>query len=201
MPVTWGVNAEGEMEEIVTADIEVAGAPVYLTPPIEIPPNPIQAPSPPDQVMGGGGTPFEVSSGAFKMPAYITPIPPNDQRSQHWEVQPTYDGNGEETGGYENVLVTDPALPYNPGVGSEFYPDTPVVPLPQTPSPGGDKAVVDLPSTPVPSGAEVPAVVTSVPIPGPITGKVAGFDLSQVPLWAWVVGAMLAVGLVARWKA
>src|SRR6266496_1046973 len=142
---------------------DVTAAPKYV-PEITstpIPPNPVIAPPPEGQIKGTGGTIFGIVSGAIKPPVTLAPyIMPTMK-------EPLYD------------------LPDN----DAYAPMAPYAPLIQAKPPAGTQAYVTPPKVPAPVKSNVPPVVTSVPSLGPITGKVAGFDLATVPLWAWLLGA------------
>ena len=138
-------------------------APEYMPVGAPVPPNPIIAPPPPQQYRGEGGTPFLDGSG-FNQPTvylrpYIIPVPPS-----------------------ESVLYGIPET-------ETYYPNAPAVPQIIAKKPAGTGANVTPPPVPPPAKLPVPAVVSPTVKPGPVTGNVGGFDLSRVPLWAWLVGA------------
>lgn len=141
--------------------LPVIAAPEYVPVGAPVPPNPVTAPPPPVQFRGAGGTPFLITSGA-RSPAVYSPA-----------IIPTY----------------KPFL-YDVPDTAAYNPNAPAVPLPVAKAPAGTKANVPVPVVVPPSKVPVPATQTPTQAPpGPVSGNVGGFDLSRVPLWAWLVGA------------
>jgi len=54
----------------------------------------------------------------------------------------------------------------------------------------GEEATMPVVEGQQPAKEEIPPTRESVQRPGPISGTVAGFDLSRVPLWAWLTVAV-----------
>lgn len=178
---------------------DVTPMPTYVPATAPIPPNPVIAPPPDGQFKGVGGTSFYLYSGIARPPIvlqpYIIPMPPKE---------PLYD------------------LPAN----DAYAPMAPAVPMIVPKAPTGSKANVlpppimgvwtnsmtgqtkvgpnDAPPNNMAgwtwraTAKDVPAVVTSVPSPGFLKGNVAGFDLSRVPSWAWLVAGALVLSKVLR---
>lgn len=65
----------------------------------------------------------------------------------------------------------------------------PVLPNPVLPGRPGDKQTMPVPTGQQPTKPAVAPAVNALQQPGPITGNVAGFDLSRIPFWGWLVGA------------
>ncbi len=138
-------------------------APVYVPVGDPVPPNPVTDTPPPDQTRGTGGTIFAVTAGIIAPPVYRPMIIPTFQPPELYP-SPTPDG---------------------------YYPNAPAVPQIIAPAKPGTRANVMPPPVPPPAKQPVPANATPTEMPGPIKGTVAGFDLTRVPLWAWLVGAAL----------
>lgn len=142
--------------------LPVISAPVYVPVGDPVPPNPIIAPPPPGQFRGEGGTSFIISAGGIQPPVYRPSIIPT-------YIPNTYD-----------IPVTD-----------AYNPQDPAAPMIIAPAPGGTRANVPVPTVPPPAKPPVTGNPTPTEMPGPISGTVAGFDLTRIPLWAWLAGAAL----------
>lgn len=142
--------------------LPVIGAPVYVPVGAPVPPNPIIALPPVNQFRGAGGTPFIVSAGGSQPPVYRPAI------------IPTYIPNA-----------------YDIPVVDTFNPQDPAAPMIIAPAPDGTKSNILPPKVRPPAKPPVTGNPTPTVMPGPISGTVAGFDLTRIPLWAWLAGAAL----------
>lgn len=158
---------------LATPPIVPMSAPAFVPPtdPI-IPPNPLTAPAPSYQFRGEGGTPFMARPSVYLYPLTITE-PSKDYTRD-------LSGYGAMPDRNKDAVPANPVLPGRPGEDQ-----TMPVPTGQRPA----KPMVLPPVQPVqpPPPAPVPATGG-----GPVTGVVAGFDLSRVPFWAWLAVAALA---------
>lgn len=177
-------------------------APMPISPPLDapVPPNPVTAPPPDGQIRGEGGTLFAVSSGLLKPLVYLQPYTPalpkpvlyaTPEPEDFAPMAPVTPVPNVTPPAGTNANVKNAVLWRNTITGrTAFSPyDTP-------PDKSSGWVLANTPAKqPVPgSTAPVPQTTNAVSRdsqPGPITGKVAGFDLSRVPLWAWLVGAAL----------
>lgn len=137
-------------------------APEYTPVGAPIASNPIIAPPPPQQFRGTGGTPFVDSAGISQPAVYLRPY---------------------------IISTPSPADLYDTPATDTYNPNSPATPAPLQPKAPGTGANVTPRPVPPPAKPPVPAAVSKTVMPGPISGNVAGFDLSRVPLWAWLVGA------------
>lgn len=153
---------------LVAPSITPTPAPTYV-PPVSTPMalTPVAAPPSPGSTLGTGGTPFSISSGLVRLSPWLTRL--------------------TRLGG---------STPYT---GTMPTPVRPIAPeTPSVPAPGGSGTVMPVPSVPRVPKPKLGDATEPVPTPsprGPVQGTVAGFDLSTVPLWAWLVAAA-----VVGWK-
>lgn len=155
--------------------IAPAAAPEYQ-PPVSVPmvQDPVEAPAPVGQIRGSGGTSFQVSAGSIKLQPYVLP--------------PVIRNDGDS-----GLYVPPPNDAYNPNAPAPLTPETMARP--------GDSTIQPVPRGIVPGKPAIAPAVPAVPVPkvaGPIKGNVLGFDLSLVPLWAWIVGAALVGARVLK---
>lgn len=133
-------------------------------------------------------------------PSYVPPtdptIPPNPVIAPPPPNQ--YFGRGGTPFGARPRLYVEP-LVYGDEYDKRLYPldpragtnDGKVAREQVLPPRPGEKKVMPVPRGDQPTKPPVPPAIEPVQKPGPITGVVAGFDLSRVPLWAWLVAAAL----------
>lgn len=132
-------------------------------------------------------------------PAYVPPtdpmIPPNPVVAGTPEG--TFRGEGGTPFGYRPTLYIQPIVPdYETGYDVQYgdqLPDNinkgalnPNAVLPGRP---GKDQIMPVPTGQQPAKPAIAPAVNPVQQPGPVTGNVAGFDLSRIPFWAWLVGA------------
>lgn len=158
-------------EPVAAPTIQPASAPVYVQP-VSVPmlPAPNIAPPPPGQFRGEGGTAF----GSVPV-LYVQPLIPSG-----------LDGD-------VGLYVPPPNDAYNPAAPAPVTPETKARP--------GDSTIQPVPRGVVPGKPAIAPAVEPVKVPavaGPIKGSILGFDLSLVPLWAWIVGAALVGARVLK---
>lgn len=183
-------------------------APAYIplaNAPID--PEPMPLPPPTGQQLGEGGTPHAVTSGADHVPVYTTfPVlyaPRGDgTQAGYWYNSATGEfSRGTQADGPPNASPgwlwfagtgTDTFDPYAPPPVLKWDQQGAVPNNPELAPRRGDKQTMPVPTGQQPTRPPVgEAIPESTPPKGPVTGKVGGFDLSAVPLWAWLAGAAL----------
>lgn len=155
-----------------TPPIVPRSAPAFVPPtdPI-IPPNPLVAPAPTYQFRGEGGTPFMARPSVYLYPFSLAE-PSRDYTRD-------LSGYGDMPDRNKDAVEANPVRPGRPG-------EEQIMPVPTGLRPA--KPMIAPAVQPV--EAPVPAPV-SASGGGPVTGIVAGFDLSRVPFWAWLAAAAL----------
>jgi len=155
----------------VVAPLIIATPPPAYMPPVElyIAPDPPEAPAPEYQFRGEGGTPFGARPPAYVTPLYILPPVQGYDLEGYADQFPGSFGN-------KGAVPGQPLLPGRPGKDQVM----PVLTGQQ------------------PTKPAVAPPVESVQRPGPITGTVAGFDLSRVPFWAWLAAAAVVGSRLLR---
>lgn len=154
----------------------ITPTPPPVAPPLSsapLPPDPAIAPPPVYQFRGEGGTPFGS-------------VP------QLYTQRPVIAESRCGTGGFRCGEVG-----YNPPPPVAYDPDAPPPPIIHIGLRPGDHTIQPVPSDPPPAKPPVPKPVDPVTQPapaGPVRGMVLGFDLSKVPLWAWI-GLVAVVGV------
>lgn len=136
---------------------------------------------------------------ATAAPAYVPPmdpfIPPNPVLAP--TPPGTFRGEGGTPFGFRPVLYIQPMVPVvlDGGYDLSGYSEVPApakgaIPAnPVRPGRPGKDQVMPVPTGQQPTKPAIAPAVQSVEQPGPITGTVAGFDLSRIPFWAWLAGA------------
>lgn len=134
-------------------------------------------------------------------PAYQPPtdpfIPPNPIIAP--APPGTFRGAGGTPFGSRPQLYIQPMVPPPDGVYDLSGYDTnmpvrdkgAVLPNPVVPGRPGKDQIMPVLTGQQPTQSPIGTAVESVTKPGPITGTVAGFDLSRIPFWAWIAGAAL----------
>jgi len=177
-------------------------SPMPLSPPLDapIPPNPVTAPPPTGQFRGEGGTTFAISSGIARPLVYVRPLIETLPKPVLYATP--------ESGDFAPMAPVTPVPNIAPPAGTNANVKSPVLwvntidgrrqyapyDVPPDKSPGwkrtGTATTLPVPTKPKdPAPALDPAGRDAQS--GPITGKVAGFDLGRIPLWGWLIGAAL----------